>query len=114
MAIAIMRTIMMAMLIARGKVEDVVGMAIMMAMVTPSNFLHCHLFSRSTEQRLQNLSGNPMARSHHQMGSTDRKRLVARPFRVRVTWFSNLVQRDRNIVSLTRKFEAKPTSARDQ
>jgi hypothetical protein len=44
------------MAIARGKVEAVVAIAIMMAMVTPSNVLRCHLFSRSTEQRLQNLA----------------------------------------------------------
>jgi hypothetical protein len=50
-----MSTITMAMRIATGKVEEVVGMAIMMAMVTPSNSLRCHLFSRSTDQQLQNL-----------------------------------------------------------
>jgi hypothetical protein len=97
-----------AMLIPREKVEALVGMVIMMATVTPSNFLRCHLSSRNTEQRLQNRCGNPIARTHQQMGSTDRKRPEARPFRVRVTWCSNLGQRHKNILSLIGKFEAKP------
>jgi hypothetical protein len=76
MAIATMTSITTAMPIARGNVEAVVGMA----MVTPWNSLRCHLFSGSTEQRLQKLCGNPIARTHDQVRSTDRKRLVVHPF----------------------------------